>query len=63
MATVGINNSENAAQLAMRILGASDPEIRKKVDQLLQEQTNQVTKKAERMQQLGIEGYTWPPAS
>ena len=55
---MGINNSENAAQLAIRILALEDPEIKQKLDNFLQDQTDQVFAKAERMQQLGIDGYT-----
>lgn len=58
---MGINNSENAAQLAVRILATSDPEIKKKLHKFLQNQTDEVTAKGNRMLELGIENYTRPP--
>lgn len=58
VASVAINNSVNAAQLAVRILGASDANIRKRLEQHLDDQTRSVIDKAERMQNEGFEAYT-----
>lgn len=58
VATVGINNSINAALLAVRVLGAFDAGLQRKLDEYAQsakEENLQV--KGLRMQQLGWETY------
>lgn len=57
MATVAINNSINAAQLAVRILALSDARIRERLNQHLVDQTASVIEKAERMERVGFEAY------
>lgn len=57
MATVAINNSVNAAQLAVRILALEDVEIRRRLDQYLADQTASVIMKGERMERVGFKGY------
>lgn len=57
MATVAINNSVNAAQLAVRILALEDAEIRRRLDQYLADQTASVIMKGERMERVGIKAY------
>lgn len=57
MATVAINNSINAAQLAVRILALSDARIRERLDQHLADQTASVVEKGERMERVGFEAY------
>lgn len=57
MATVAINNSINAAQLAARILANEDLHIRQKLEDYLANQTEAVERQAERMETLGIHDY------
>lgn len=57
MATVAINNSVNAAQLAVRILALKDVEIRRRLDQYLADQTASVIMKGERMECVGFKAY------
>ena len=57
MATVAINNSNNAAQLAIRILALSDPALRHRLEPYLADQTQSVIEKAERLEALGHERY------
>ena len=57
VATVAINNSLNAAQLAIRILALEDASIREKLEKYLAEQTDTVIEKGERMRKDGIEAY------
>lgn len=57
VATVAINNSENAALLAARVLGASDPRIRQKVERYAQEMEEGVLKKVDRLESVGWDGY------
>ncbi|MCJ1404126.1 phosphoribosylaminoimidazole carboxylase ade2 [Xylographa trunciseda] len=59
VATVAINNSNNAAQLAVRILGASDTTIRERLEKYLADQTQTVVEKAEKMEMVGFENYSW----
>ncbi|KAJ2900166.1 phosphoribosylaminoimidazole carboxylase [Zalerion maritima] len=56
-ATVGINNSTNAALLAIRILGASMPEFSRKMHNYQLDMENAVEEKAGRLQRLGYKGY------
>ncbi|MCJ1428617.1 phosphoribosylaminoimidazole carboxylase ade2 [Sticta canariensis] len=57
VATVAINNSINAAQLAVRILALSDAKIRERLKQHLADQTASVIEKGERMERVGFEAY------
>lgn len=57
MATVAINNSVNAAQLAVRILALEDVEIRRRLDQYLADQTASVVMKGNRMERMGFKAY------
>lgn len=57
MATVAINNSVNAAQLAVRVLALEDVEIRRRLDQYLADQTASVVKEGERMERVGFKAY------
>jgi len=59
VATVAINNSNNAAQLAVRILGAFDMTIRERLEKYLADQAQTVVEKAEKMETVGFENYSW----
>ena len=58
VATVAINNSNNAAQLALRILALSDPAIRDRLERYLADQTQSVVEKAERLEAIGVDRYS-----
>ncbi|KAJ6126884.1 phosphoribosylaminoimidazole carboxylase [Penicillium sp. IBT 18751x] len=58
VATVGINNSINAALLAARIIGAFDPAIQAKVEKYAEEaRAENMEKKGTKLQELGWEKY------
>lgn len=57
VATVGINNSTNAALLAVRILGTSDSSYLTKMDNFLQQQEQEVLLKADELEKLGYQNY------
>lgn len=57
MATVAINNSVNAAQLAVRILALENVEIRRRLDQYLADQTASVIMKGEKMEREGFKAF------
>ncbi|KAL9595830.1 MAG: hypothetical protein Q9219_006207 [cf. Caloplaca sp. 3 TL-2023] len=57
VATVAINNSINAAQLAVRILAVSDDDIRKRLEQHLLDQTESVLEDSDKMERLGFEAF------
>ena len=57
VATVAINNSINAAQLAVRVLATSDEDIRKRLESHLEAQTSSVIEKAEKLEKLGFMRY------
>ena len=57
MATVGINNSTNAALLAVRILGASKPEFMEKMTDYMKKMETEVHGKAARILEVGYEAY------
>ena len=58
VATVGINNSTNAALLAARILGAFDPSIQQKVEAYAREARDaNLDVKGKRLRELGWEKY------
>ncbi|KAH3672419.1 hypothetical protein WICMUC_004255 [Wickerhamomyces mucosus] len=57
VATVAINNSTNAALLAIRILGNGDNEILSKVETQLVTQEQEVLDKVEKLENVGYEEY------
>jgi phosphoribosylaminoimidazole carboxylase len=57
VATVAINNSINAALLALRILGASDAKIRAKMEAYQQEMADGVLEKVDNLNLIGWEKY------
>ncbi|KAL8694285.1 MAG: hypothetical protein Q9218_001053 [Villophora microphyllina] len=59
VATVAINNSVNAAQLAVRILATSETnaDIRKRLEQHLADQTSSVLEDSNKMERLGLEAF------
>lgn len=57
VATVSINNATNAALLAVRILGAGDPNLRDRMAQYLEDNRDEVLAKTERLQNEGWEAY------
>lgn len=58
VATVGINNSINAALLAARIIGSFDPAIQRKVEAYAEEaRAENMEKKGTKLQELGWEKY------
>ncbi|KAI9259055.1 phosphoribosylaminoimidazole carboxylase [Sporodiniella umbellata] len=57
VATVAINNSTNAALLAIRILGASIPSIQKKMSDYLKQMETQVLDKVNVLDQKGWDAY------
>ncbi|CAI4218876.1 unnamed protein product [Parascedosporium putredinis] len=57
VATVGINNSTNAALLAIRILGAHYPEYQEKMSAYMKKMETEVHGKAARLLDIGYEAY------
>ncbi|MCS5696268.1 5-(carboxyamino)imidazole ribonucleotide mutase [Desulfofundulus thermocisternus] len=57
VATVAINGARNAAILAAQIIGASNPEVREKVQRYKEELARAVEEKARRLEELGVAGY------
>ncbi|RYP14234.1 hypothetical protein DL765_006514 [Monosporascus sp. GIB2] len=57
VATVGINNSTNAALLAVRILGSGDAGYRQAMGDYMQGMSDEVDAKAARLQEVGWEMY------
>ncbi|KAI7852737.1 phosphoribosylaminoimidazole carboxylase [Circinella umbellata] len=57
VATVAINNSTNAALLAIRMLGAFIPDILEKMDDYMKKMENEVLGKVERLGSVGWEEY------
>ncbi len=57
VATVAINNSINAALLAARILGASDLNIRRRLEQYASEMESGVLEKVDRLDREGWAEY------
>ncbi len=58
VATVGVNNSINAAILAARIMGTTDPKIRKKVEDYAKDAENEnLNVKGARMRETGWRSY------
>ena len=57
VATVAIGNAANAGLLAARILGASDAELRRKMEAWQLAQRDAVLEKAERLEKGGVDSY------
>ncbi|CAG8983878.1 hypothetical protein HYALB_00005517 [Hymenoscyphus albidus] len=57
VATVAINNSINAALLAARILGATDPAIQEKLVEFAKNSEEEVCGKAGKLENIGFEKY------
>lgn len=59
VATVAINNSVNAAQLAVRILATDNArvDVRKRLEQHLADQTKSVLEDSDKMERLGFEAF------
>ena len=57
VATVSINNSINAALLAIRILGTSDPELQEKMVEYMRNMEKEVDAKAAKLEEVGFENY------
>ena len=57
VATVAINNSTNAALLAVRILSASVPSLLDAMDAYLKKQESEVLSKVAKLEDLGWENY------
>ncbi|KAL8998038.1 MAG: hypothetical protein Q9169_002806 [Polycauliona sp. 2 TL-2023] len=57
VATVGINNSTNAALLATRILATSDEQLQKRMSDYQDQMKKEVEAKAERLKALGVDDY------
>jgi phosphoribosylaminoimidazole carboxylase len=57
VATVAINNSVNAALLAARILGTSDPVIFARLGKYMKDMEVEVVGKAEKLESVGFERY------
>ncbi|CRK27349.1 hypothetical protein BN1723_003507, partial [Verticillium longisporum] len=57
VATVGINNSTNAALLAVKILGAGDEGYRQVMADYMKGLSDEVEAKAEKLQSIGWKAY------
>ncbi|KAE9573278.1 phosphoribosylaminoimidazole carboxylase [Colletotrichum fructicola] len=57
VATVGINNSTNAALLAVKILGSSSLEYQQKMAQYMSNMSTEVEQKAAKLQSVGWKAY------
>jgi 5-(carboxyamino)imidazole ribonucleotide mutase len=57
VATVGINAAKNAGILAAEIIGTSDKEVQKKVDQYKETLKNSVIEKAEKLEKIKYQKY------
>lgn len=57
VATMGIDNSVNAAQYAARILALHDVNIRKRLEQYLAHQTSSVLEDSDNLERLGFEPF------
>ncbi|KAI0015712.1 phosphoribosylaminoimidazole carboxylase [Xylariomycetidae sp. FL0641] len=57
VATVGINNSTNAALLAIKILGSTDSQYRTAMAQYMKNMSDEVVAKAEKLHEIGWEEY------
>ena len=57
MATVAINNSTNAALLAVRILSVGIPRLVDEMQEYMNRMKNEVMAKVERLEEVGWEEY------
>ncbi|KAI9307301.1 phosphoribosylaminoimidazole carboxylase [Cunninghamella echinulata] len=57
VATVAINNSTNAALLAIRILGASIPGLLNKMEEYMEKMEGEVMRKVDKLDNVGWENY------
>ncbi len=57
VATMAVNGAKNAGIFAAQVLSVKYPEIREKLDAYKQQLADEVIAKAEKLAQLGIEGY------
>ncbi|KAI0996559.1 hypothetical protein K3495_g11624 [Podosphaera aphanis] len=57
VATVAINNSVNAALLAVRILSTSDEAVRKKLESYNDRMREEVSEKSDRLKEVGFQNY------
>lgn len=57
MATVGINNSTNAALLAIRLLGSHYPEYQDKMARYMETMKVEVEGKAAKLEDVGYQAY------
>lgn len=57
VATVAINNATNAGLLAVRMLGAGDPDLLSRMSQYLKDTNGEVRVKAEKLEKGGWEAY------
>ncbi|KAL0088226.1 phosphoribosylaminoimidazole carboxylase [Phycomyces blakesleeanus] len=57
VATVAINNSTNAALLAIRILGASIPSVQKQMSEYMKQMEGEVLQKVDKLDNVGWENY------
>ncbi|THH06056.1 hypothetical protein EW145_g4342 [Phellinidium pouzarii] len=57
VATVAINNSTNAALLAVRILGAGVPALLEDMDEFMKKQEEEVHAKITKLEEVGWEKY------
>ena len=57
MATVAINNSTNAALLAVRILSAGIPRLVDEMQEYMNRMEKEVMEKVERLEEIGWEEY------
>lgn len=57
VATVAINNSTNAALLAIRIVGACDPIVQGKMEEYMNTMEKEVLEKTEKLERIGYEEY------
>lgn len=57
VATVGINNSTNAALLAIKILGSSDSAYGQAMARYMKDMSDEVEAKAAKLEDIGWEDY------
>lgn len=57
VATMAIDGAKNAGIFAAQILALKDPELQQKLVAFKQSMADEVTKKAEQLERLGVDGY------
>jgi len=57
VATVAIGNAANAGLLAVRMLGIQDESMRRKMQEFMRRQENEVLEKAAKLEQCGWRDY------